>query len=182
MSKGLLFDKTPLGALLLHWFFALIIIFSTWGVNSPISAYSIVFGIYSYVVDAFFSVCMGLGLLALRMNKSSKWHLKSSSNSIVSICASVLFVIANAFPVVALWVRPSPDFRSAYPWYLVPMISLILLAAGVLYWVGFVYVLPNVGKRAGKVFKVERSPYFHVENGDPVQVAEVVTFDWVVKS
>lgn len=181
VSKELVFDKTPLGALLLHWFFALLIIFCTWGAKSA-AAYTIIFGIFSYVIDAFFAVCMGLGLLGLRLRKGSNWHLKSSSNATASICAAILFVIGNAFPVVVLWVPPTQDFKSSYSWFLVPTISVCLLGAGVFYWVVFVSIVPHMGNHRGKKLKVERSPFFHVEDGDPVQVAEVVTFDWTVKS
>ena len=178
-------EKTPLGALLVHWFFALLIIFCTWGVSSPITAYTIVFGIYSYTVDAFMSVIIGIGLLALRFfHSKTHWHTKSSSNHIVSIISAFLFVIANLFPIITLWVPPTgEEFKrlQQYPWYLVPTIGLLLILSAVFYWAGFVGVVPRIGQRRGKQLRVERSPFFHTEHGEPVQVAEVVAFDWVIE-
>jgi hypothetical protein len=181
-SNDIYHDKTPLGALLLHWFFSFLIIVSTWGVSSPSNAYTIVFEVFSYLLDAFFGVCLGLGLLCLRLRRSSNWHLKSPSNATISICAATLFVISNTFPLIVLWVPPTVDFMTAYLWYLVPTISVCLLCGGLLYWAGFSYVLPHVGKNAGKEMITERVPFFHVERGYPVQVAEIVTFYRVVMS
>jgi hypothetical protein len=178
-----IYEKTPLGALLLHLFFSLLIIFCTWGISSPASAYTVVFGIYSYVVDAFMAVTIGVGLLYLRvLPNRTHWYLKSSSNGIVSIISATLFVIANIFPVIVLWVPPTTGFMTTYPWFLVPTIGVLLLAIGVLYWGIFVGMVPRLGNRRGKELRVERTPFFHTENGEPVQVAEVVAFDWVVRS
>jgi len=181
-SKDIFLDKTPLCALLLHWFFSLLIIACTWGVSSPADAYTIVFGVFSYVVDAFFGVCICLGLLGLRLRRGSNWHLKSPSNAAVSICAATLFVIANTFPLIVLWVPPTTDFVASYPWYLVPTISVCLLGGGLLYWLSFSYVVPHVGKYAGKEMIAERLPFFHTEHGYPMQWAEIVSFFWVIKS
>jgi amino acid transporter len=177
-------EKTPLGALLVHWFFSLIIICGTWGVTSPKSAYTIVFGIYSYSIDAFMGVAIGVGLLYLRFfRRITHWDLKSPSYHVFSIVVAFIFVIANLFPVVAMWVAPTADFKKdqKYPWYLVPAIAVVLLFSGVLYWGLFIGVIPQLGGRRGKELQVERSPFFHSEHGEPVQVAEVVSFDWVVK-
>jgi hypothetical protein len=173
-------DKTPLGALLLHWFFSILIIACTWGVSSPTSAYAVVFGVFSYVVDAFFGICLALGLIVLRL--TTDWHLISPSNATISIIAATLFAIANAFPIIVLWVPPTAEFATSYPWFLVPTTGICLLVAGVLYWVGFSYVVPHVGRNAGKELRGERVPIFRVEHGERVQAAEVVSFAWVIKS
>lgn len=175
-------EKTPLGALLVHWFFSLLIICCTWGVTMPVSAYTIAFGIYSYTIDAFMAVCIGIGLLLLHSIPSKNWSQKSALNPIVSIIAATLFVTANLFPVIVLWVPPTAEFKSNYSWWLIPVIAVVLLAFGVLYWCVFVGVVPRLGERRGKELRVERSPFFHTENGEPVQIAEVVAFDWVVKN
>jgi len=49
------------------------------------------------------------------------------------------------------------------------------------YWVVLVTVVPKIGGHRGKELRVERTPFFHTEHGEPVQVAEIVAFDWVVK-
>lgn len=178
-----LHEKTPLAALLLHCFFSLLIIFCTWGVSSPPSAYAVVLGIYSYVIDAVMAVTIGVGLLCLRLLPNrTHWYLKSPSGNIISIVSATLFVIANLFPVVALWIPPTKEFKTSYPWFLVPTIAILLLVLAVLYWGAFVGIVPRLGSRRGKELRVERSPFFHTEHGEPVQIAEVVAFDWVVRS
>jgi len=177
-----LHEKTPLGALLVHWFFSLLIIFCTWGVTSPVSAYNIVYGIYSYTVDAFMSVTIGVGLIFLRFRpKRTHWYLKSPSNNTISIIAATLFITSSLFPVIALWVPPTKAFQTMYPWFLVPTIGVLLLIVGVLYWGVFVGIVPRLGDRRGKELRVERSPFFFIESGEPVQVAEVVAFNWVIR-
>jgi len=183
-SETVWHEKTPLGALLVHWFFSLIIILATWGVKKPVTAYTIVFGIYSYTIDAFMAVTIGVGLLVLRICTSrTHWNLKSPSNHIISIVSASIFVIANLFPVAALWAPPSGKFlqEQTYAWYLVPMIGLLLMFFSLLYWGFFVGVVPRIGGNRGKELKIERIPFFHTEHGEPVQVAEIVAFDWVVK-
>lgn len=178
-----LHEKTPLGALLVHWFFSLLIIFCTWGVSSPAAAYTVAFGIYSFVVDAFMAVAIGVGLLYLRfLPNRTQWYLKSPSNGIISIVSATIFVIANLFPLIVHWVPPTTVFKTVFPWFLVPAIGVLLLVVGVLYWGIFVGIVPRLGSRRGKELSVERSPFFHTENGELVQVAEVVVFDWVVRS
>jgi hypothetical protein len=83
---------------------------------------------------------------------------------------------------MALWVQPTTAFMTAYPWFLVLTTGVLLPVVGVLYWGIFVGIVPRLGSRRGKELRVERSPFFHTENGEPVQVAEVVAFDWVVRS
>jgi amino acid transporter len=177
-------EKTPLGALLVHWFFSLLIIFCTWKVKNPVTAYDIVFGIYSYTIDAFMAVTIGVGLLILRFwSSKTHWHLKSPSNAIISILSASIFVIANLFPVITLWVPPTPAFKNVnpYSWWLVPTIGVVLMVGSFFYWVVLVTVVPKIGGHRGKELRVERTPFFHTEHGEPVQVAEIVAFDWVVK-
>jgi amino acid transporter len=181
-QDSVFYEKTPLGALFVHWFFSLLIISCTWKV-SPKTAYTIVLDIYSYTIDAFMAVIVGAGLLYLRFAaRRTHWNLKSRSNGIISVIAAFLFFVANAFPVAILWRAPSAGFKLSYsPWVLVPAVGFGLLGSGVLYWAIFVGIVPRIGGNNGKELKVERSPYFHTEHGEPVQVAEVVTFDWVIK-
>jgi hypothetical protein len=126
-SKDIFLDKTPIGAFLLHWLLSVIIIACTWGVSSPTGAYTIVFGVFSYVVGAFPAVCICLGLLVQRLRRGSNWHLKSPSNATVSIYGATLFVIANTFPLIVLRVPQTAGFAISYPWFLVSTISVCLL-------------------------------------------------------
>ncbi|GME65406.1 Amino acid/polyamine transporter I [Neofusicoccum parvum] len=127
------------------------------------------------------------------------WRSKSPFNHYLSITCAFVFAIANLYPLIGNWIPPStistpavPSSSSPstdgvrslvphYPWYLVPAVGWALVGCGVLYWAAFVFVVPQIGYRKGKVFVVEREPFFHVEHGYHVQWHEIVSFSWVVK-
>lgn len=135
------------------------------------------------MIDAFFGLCLSIGLLFLRLHPASNWARKSPTNGIVSVCAAAIFACSNAFPVIVLWIPPTAEFVTSVPWELKSAVGCSLLAASLVYWLIFCYVVPNVGRHAGRELNVERAPFFHLENGYPTQqVCEIVTFDWVVKA
>ena len=180
-------DKTPVGALILHWSLSVILILATGAQKEAAASYKILVSLYSYTVDAFFGVCLGGGLLYLRFfanrNWSEKSRLGSGFNSLVSIISATLFMLVNAFPIIALWVPPSTEYSKSvlyyYPWYSTPTVGWSVLALGVLYWLVFRFVVPNIGQHKGYQLKVQRTLFFHEENGYPVQWHERINFDWV---
>lgn len=122
------------------------------------------------------------------------WRAKSPFNHHLSTTAAAVFAIANLYPLIGNWIPPSTITNPSqqqqqpvlslvpkYPWYLVPAVGWSLVGCGVLYWLVFVFVVPRIGYRKGKVFIVEREPFFHVEHGYYVQWHEIVSFSWVVK-
>ncbi|KAH7057266.1 amino acid permease-domain-containing protein [Macrophomina phaseolina] len=120
---------------------------------------------------------------------SASWRATSPFNHALSTASALVFAIANLYPLVGNFIPPANTSSSlalrnlvpAYPWYLVPSVGWALVACGVLYWLTFVYVVPQVGHRKGKEFVVEREPFFHVEHGYHVQWHEIVSFSWVVR-
>ena len=50
---------------------------------------------------------------------------------------------------------------------------------GALYWIGFQFVVPNIGDNRCRNLVVERKLYFHEEHGYPVQWHEKINFDRV---
>ena len=180
-------DETPVGALILHWTFSLLLILATGAQKSPSASYQALVSLYSYTVDACFGVCLGAGLLFLRMASSRKWAQKSKAGSgihpLVSIVAAVLFTITNAFPVIASWIPPSGRFQkskgSTIPWYTTPTVGWIVIVLGFVYWLVFRYVVPHIGDHKGKKLKVQRKLFFHEEHQYPVQWHEQLKFEWV---
>ncbi|OAK99544.1 amino acid transporter [Phaeosphaeriaceae sp. SRC1lsM3a] len=178
-------EPTPLGALFLHWLFAVILILLTWPAR-PASAYRILVNLYVYLTDVVPSFIMAIGMLYLRF--FTRWSTKSLVPSWLSILAAFVYALANGFPLVAVWIPPTHtsgdvyDLIPGFPWYMTGTLSWILLGCGVLYWWCFRFVLPRVGARKGKEFVVEREPVFRMQDGERVQWHEIVLHSWVVKS
>lgn len=59
-------EKTPVGALLLHLGFCVVLIFATYDLT-PDSAYGLLTGVSAYAINAFFGFWLGLGILRLRI-------------------------------------------------------------------------------------------------------------------
>lgn len=197
-------EPIPVGALLLHWFVAVLLILVTWPAGS--SSYTILIDVYSYTIDAFFSTAIGIGMLYLRFTRTSsggRWRDKSSSNHIISIISAVVTVVANAFPIISSWFPlsgsqqpissavsmvantfkfpPGWQTQISYPWYVTATVAWSALACSVVYWLVFRFVPPRFGRRRGMAFVVEREPFMHTENGYHVQYHEIVTFSWVTE-
>jgi hypothetical protein len=178
-------EPTPLGALFLHWLFAVLLILLTWPAK-PASAYRVLVNHYVYLTDIVPSFIMAIGMLYLRF--CTGWSTKSLMPAWLSVLAAFVYALANGFPLVAVWIPPTRssndiyDLIPGFPWYITGALSWALLAFGVLYWLGFRYVLPRVGARRGKEFVVEREPVFRMQDGERVQWHEIVLHSWVVKS
>ena len=181
-------DETPVGALILHWSLSVLLILATGAQKQPLASYKILVSLYSYTIDAFFGVCIGGGLLYLRLFANRNWSAKSREGSgiapFVSVIAAAIFMVVNAFPVVALWVPPSEQFTKSvpyyFPWYSTPTVGWSVIAFGVAYWLVFRYVVPHIGDRKGKQLRVQRTLFFHEEHEYPVQWHERIKFEWVI--
>lgn len=182
-------EETPAGGLVLHWIMSVILILATAAQVNPKAYYAILVSLYSYNIDAFFGLFLGLGLLFLRFSSARKWALKSKTNSYVSTTAALLFTIANAFPIISAWVPPSEIVHDVdaslpvgnkYPWFTTPTIGWGLITLSVTYWFGFYYLVPQIGDHKGKEMKVHRKLFFQEEHGYPVQWHEQLNFSWVV--
>ena len=184
-------EPTPIGALLLHWSFSVLLIVVTWRTKPSVS-YKILVNISSYTVEAFFSFILGIGMLCLRFRKTSSgrsWRDKSPANHYGSTISDAICVIAHGFPLVASWFPPTPRSPEAikeillkyYPWFATATVGWSVLACSVVYWLVFRFVLPQIGNRRGSVFVVERHPHFHTEHGYDVEYHEIVAHNWVVE-
>ena len=181
-------DEIPAGALMLHWTITVVLILATAVQKEAALSYSILVSVYSYVIDAFFGLLLGLGLLFFRCSSARKWAQKSKASSklnpAVSVIAALCFTIANAFPIVSAWIPPSNGLTAAtgskIPWYATPTVGWALIVFGFVYWVVFQYVVPIFHN--GKVRKLQRKLFFHEEHGYPVQWHEQLHFSWIIPS
>lgn len=160
---------------------SVILILATAGQVDPTASYTILVSLYSYTIDVFCGLLLGLGLLLLRFSGARKWALKSKTNSSVSITAALLYTIVNIFPIILVWVPPSSTVNqlehrndnttpnglelnippaSKISWFVTPTVGWSLIAFGVAYWFGFYYLVPRIGDHKGKELKVHRKLYF----------------------
>ena len=183
-------EETPVGALILHWSLTTVLILATGAQKDPSESYRILVSLYSYVVDAFFGVCLGGGLLFLRCYGGRKWYQKARDGggiaSWISIIAALLFTIANAFPVIASWIPPSRNFNpptgGGIAWYTTPTVGWSVIACGVVYWLIFRFVIPHTGSRKGHRLRIQRKLLFRGEEEHPVQTLEKIKWEWITDS
>lgn len=176
-------EETPIGGLGLHWIISVLLILATGAQKNPTASYSILVNLYSYSIDVFFGLLLGIGLVYLRLSSSRNWSKKSKAIPWVSTTAGVIFAVANAFPFIASWVPPKnePSLNVGAPWYATPTVGWCLIGAGIFYWAAFYYLVPRIGDHRGKELRVHRILFFHEEHGYPVQWHERLNFSWVVK-
>jgi hypothetical protein len=170
-------EATPVGALLLHWVFSMILILGTFSL-SPTAAYKTYVGMYSFTIDAVFGFLVGVGLLLLRIFEGrTQWSSISGENRWLSIICAMIFTIGNLYPICAIWVPPgkSEGTSSGVSFWVTGTIGFSTLAAGSLYWIGIRYVAPWILERD---LKVERVLNTGNEGGETVVINEIVSISW----
>ncbi|KAG9857559.1 hypothetical protein KCU98_g937, partial [Aureobasidium melanogenum] len=183
---------TPAVALFVHFFFATVLILSVSGVKKPHDRYVILSNLYSYVINAFFAVCLAVGILLMRLTPPLKkllawhesdqsppetWNSISSMNQWVSITAALLMATSNAFPLVASWTNKGLSSSNGIPSRLVPGIGVGLLGLGATWWLCFSKILAR-----GRTREVTRKPMFTESPQDPEHpemICEIITSQWV---
>jgi amino acid transporter len=180
-------EEVPVGALILHFTMSILLILGTWPLTTP-DTYSLLVDLYSYSIDATFGVCVGFGLLFLRLLPKRGWaeHSQNSGfriNPYVSFFAAAIFGIANLFPIVAKWIPPKVAVASAVPWYTTGVVGWSILLCGFFWWVGFRFFVPHIGRdHVGRYLLVTRKLWFHQENDYKVLEYEDIDFRWPPRS
>ncbi|KAJ9668749.1 hypothetical protein H2201_000993 [Coniosporium apollinis] len=180
-------QETPVGALVLHWVFCVVLILATYGQSSS-DAYGTLVGVFVFVIDAIFGFLLAVGMLYLRFFKSEIWSTQPDGFvGLLSILAAAVFAIANLFPLVAGWIPPRGAFAPTTvvrtPWFTVPTIGVSTMAFGVLYWISFYVLVKRKEKREHAVFVVKKVPHFTTEppgdlHGYPILTHETVSINW----
>lgn len=92
--------------------------------------------------------------------------------------------VVSLFLIVTAFVQPSEDspyssINQQYSWFIVPTVGLGGLLLGVIYYLVFRYVVPQI---KGKQLVVERVPIIvSDDHGGWVQKHEIVEFSWGVQ-
>lgn len=174
-------EATPIGAFCLHWAWSVILILASIPGSQSADSYRIYVSLYSFVVDALFGFAIGLGILVLRFRPGAHWATKSTSNKYVSVITAFIFTVANFFPLVAVWLRPSGNSGLKLPvtWYATGTIGVGLVAVACLWWVGLTYVIPMV---TGRELTIDRERTFVSPWGYRVLSQEITSINWRTKS
>jgi hypothetical protein len=181
-------ERTPVGALLLHFLSCIILIFATYGLH-PDAAYSLLTSLSAYVINAFFGTFLGLGILILRFKGPPRTAIPDdddcsqqttspptwteltgkSINPTLSVISALIYTIGGLYPIIASWVPPSAEYvlraKSSLDWYVVPTISWVVISCGAFWFLGFVIVARHIDKKHHRVFIVEKKPEFEPAGG-----------------
>jgi hypothetical protein len=159
-------EATPVGALVLHLGACLVLVWSTIGIH-PDDAYGLLSSLSAYLITAFFGIFLALGILILRiagpqateaaktqeyrtahvdiepdrpMRRSWRQMTRGSVYSWLSISTAILYLVGNAFPVIASWIPRTAGFGSisTVAWFVVPTICWVILGVASAWWVGFI--------------------------------------------
>lgn len=204
-------EKTPIGAFLLHIGSCIILVFATAGMTSD-EAYVLLTRLYAYVINAFNGILLSLGILFLRFlgppttadGTKLKWSDMTGTtfNPLLSVTCAVIYLLGSLWPVVSLWI-PNSHLASATQnntsygtqrksytdqWWLIPGISLVVLIASALWFVGFLAYAKRREKTNNEVFTIDRVPEFESSDGldeettadkdGLILVHETVYLDW----
>ncbi|PKS10922.1 hypothetical protein jhhlp_002680 [Lomentospora prolificans] len=183
-------EKTPVGALLLHFMSCLVLIAATSKLQAD-DSYVVLSSASAYLFPAFFGLLLALGILILRFGTppttapistphhpaipgtqySSKrtWTEMTdrSVNPTLSVICAVIYLLGNAYPIITSWVPPSDRFgHTNVSWFVVPCISCGVLIFASLWFLGFLARAKRREHRRHQEFVVERYPEFELAEGD----------------
>ncbi|KAK2746948.1 hypothetical protein FQN57_002520 [Myotisia sp. PD_48] len=170
-------EKTPAGALLLHFLSCLVLIFATWGMRVS-DAYSVLFRIFTYVIAAWFGFFLALGILILhfwsppqlpppepaqtqnhnndrdQQPKEKTWEqmIDGTVNAKAGVVCAGLYLLGSLFPIIMNWIPPSGT--SEITWYVVPLTSWCVLAVSAIWFIGFRAIVGYRGHKGHKEFVV----------------------------
>ena len=181
-------EDVPLPALVLHFSVSVILILATWRLSTS-ATYTLLVDLYSYTVDAAFGAFIGFGLLYMRFLSGRGWAAQSRASGFqvpyyVSGTAALFFALANTFPVAAKWVHPDAATAALLhvPWFTTGTVGTVIMAVGVLWWAGFRWVVPKVGRgRVGRFLLVTRKLWLTERDGYKVLEYEDIEFRWVTR-
>ncbi|GKT41358.1 high-affinity methionine permease [Colletotrichum spaethianum] len=178
-------ERTPVGALVLHFVSCVILIFATYGIE-PTAAYNLLTSLSAYVINAFIGTFLGLGILILRFRgpprtvaeDDTSTHGRDSQpltwaemtgkrfHPFLSVFSALVYMCGGLYPVITNWVPPSGMLLSTVkPWYLVPTVSWVIIGIGIAWFFGFVLVARYIERKDHSVFVVEKKPEFEPAEG-----------------
>lgn len=188
-SDSIYSEKTPAGALALHWAITTVIVIIPLVTIKPTPysatpAQTFLAAIFAYEIDIACLTALSFGLLYLRFSPHHHWAEKSQLKypALSTTCALIVFV-GCLFPLVFVWV-PDPGFpkmsrtSNLLPWFTGWVAALCLLVIAFVYWVIFRFHVSLRSAHEGTTLHVRREPKFKRDSGGLTQVLEIVTLEW----
>ncbi|RGP71626.1 high-affinity methionine permease [Fusarium longipes] len=179
-------ERTPVGAFVLHLGSCFVLIFATWAISAG-NSYDLLTSLSAYVIKAFFSIFLGLGILILRFKgppKTDKDEVQSPAappltwrqmtgkhiNPTLSVICAVIYTIGGLWPIVTIWIKPRgleqrPGEEKPLPWWLVPTITWSVIGGSVFWFLGFVSFAMRRKYKRDEIFVVEKKPEFESAEG-----------------
>jgi hypothetical protein len=184
-------EKTPAATMVAHWLITNLTIIPALLKIQPVPysatpAYTFLVTFYAYILDVFWFMIIGLGLLYLRLWPGTGWRKISTFNPRLSTIGALIFTSMNLFPVVCIWI-PDPAARylantsKQVSWYAGPTVGMVVLAISLIYWLGFRGMISQKESRDGLELAIERKPIILEEENAFVQLYEIVGLRWRVK-
>ncbi|TQN73470.1 High-affinity methionine permease, partial [Colletotrichum shisoi] len=172
-------ERTPVGALFLHFVSCVILLFATYGIR-PTTAYVLLTSLSAYVINAFIGTFLGLGILILRFRGPPRTVAEDDASTcgresrpltwaemtgkrfspFLSVFCALVYMCGGLFPVITNWVPPGTLSSTVEPWYLVPTVSWVIIGIGIAWFYGFVIVARYIERKDHSVFVVEKKPEF----------------------
>lgn len=185
-SRSRILEQSPATALLLHWFFAVILVAATSSTSTAI-AYLVLVLLYCYTLVILVGFFVAGGVLYLRFTKREEWTDNLGFKPWGGPTAAIIYSCTCAFMIVGVFVTPRDTSPYAYATtgvrhYIVPAVGLGTLLIGYAYYLVFAKLIPRWRK---ETLVVEREPIIvrqgGEQNGEWVQILEVVEFWWAAR-
>lgn len=179
-------ERTPVGALVLHFLSCLVLIFATYKLPAE-KAYYVLSSTVAYLFPSFFGFFLALGILVLRFRGppvtdpvATRHHpgsqgqgrveatwatmTKGTVNPYVSVAAATIYLLGNAYPIIASWI-PSTRIDLPVSWFVVPVIGWAVLGLASLWFLGFLGRAALRARRRHETFVLKRFPEFEWADG-----------------
>lgn len=171
-------EQTPAAALLLHWFFTIVLIAVTVPTTTT-NAYNILLNLYTFTIKVLIGLFVALGMIYLKLSPAQDWKSKSHFGHLptaLTIVPACIYFAVCGFLLVMPFVRPQIPLDYS-PYYLVPVIGITVPLWGCLWW-GLLHLYMRLAHTS---LKVTRVPYVVLEAGSDgkyIQAAELVDHEW----
>ncbi|KAL8836843.1 MAG: hypothetical protein Q9176_006077 [Flavoplaca citrina] len=185
-SRSKILEQSPATALLLHWFFAVILVAATSSTSTSI-AYLVLVLLYCYTLTVIVGFFVAAGVLYLRYTKRREWTDNLGFKPWGGPTAAIIYSCTCAFMIVGVFIAPGEESPFSYKatgvqHYIVPVVGLGMLLLGYAYYLVFAKLIPRWRK---EVLVVEREPIIvrqgGRQDGEWVQILEVVEFWWAAR-
>jgi amino acid transporter len=178
-------EQSPMGALGLHWFSSIFLIAITAHLE-PSSQYTLLTGLYQYVIVCLLGFLISAGLLYLKLDSifrgetGRNWARKEQFTPWLDPLPAIIFCSATGFLVFGAFVFPnssSPfsEKYTGYPIWIIPAIGMSSPLWGIAWWLGILLLERQRRKR----LEVHKAALLVLDDDENyLQKVEIVKHSW----